>query len=143
MLSLSKHEDANQKPVILRQAQDKDWAFLIIWSTHAWLRVVERFLGRLCFEERLERDLHRSENHASFRWSGRGGDRGRFFETVDGETKARLSAVFLENAVLVIREQDLSVPQLLEAVQLFAEVFRQHNTRFSLPECPLFHYLSN
>ena len=49
---------------------------------------------------------------------------------VDGETKARLNAAFSENAVLVIREQDLSAPQLLEALQLFGEVFRQHNTRF-------------
>ena len=62
---------------------------------------------------------------------------------VDGETKARLNAAFSESAVLVIREQDLSAPQLLEALQLFGEVFRQHNTRFSLPECPLIHYLSN
>ena len=61
---------------------------------------------------------------------------------VDGETKARLNAAFSESAVLVIREQDLSARQLLEAVQLFGEVFRQHNTRFSLRECPLFHYLS-
>ena len=84
MLSLSKHEDANQKPVILRQAQDKDWALLIIWSTRAWLRVAERLvliLRRLCFEERLKGDLYESENHAAFRWSGRGGDRGRSFET--------------------------------------------------------------
>ena len=62
---------------------------------------------------------------------------------VDGETKARLNAAFSENTVLVIREQDLLAPQLLEAVQLFGEVFRQHNTRFSSPECPLIHYLSN
>ena len=41
---------------------------------------------------------------------------------VDGETKARLSAAFFENAVLVIREQNLSAPQLLEAVQLFGSV---------------------
>jgi len=62
---------------------------------------------------------------------------------VDGETKAQLNAAFSENAVLVIREQDLSAPQLLEAVQLFGDVFGQHNTRFSLPECPLIHCLSN
>ena len=55
---------------------------------------------------------------------------------VDGETKARLNAAFFENAVLVIREQDLSAPQLLEALQLFGEVFRQHNTRFSVARMP-------
>ncbi|MEC7535961.1 MAG: TauD/TfdA family dioxygenase, partial [Pseudomonadota bacterium] len=26
---------------------------------------------------------------------------------------------------------------------MFGKVFRQHNTRFFLPECPLIHYLSN
>ena len=43
----------------------------------------------------------------------------------------------------MIREQDLSAPQLLEAVCLFGRVFRQHNIRFFLPECLLIHYPSN
>ena len=43
----------------------------------------------------------------------------------------------------MFREQHLSPPQLLEAVQMFGEIFPQHNSRFSLPECPLIHYISN
>ena len=62
---------------------------------------------------------------------------------VDGETKARLNAAFSENAVLVIREQDLSAPQLLEAVCCLPKCSANTIPGFSLPECPLIHYLSN
>jgi alpha-ketoglutarate-dependent taurine dioxygenase len=62
---------------------------------------------------------------------------------VDDATRARLNKAFSEHSVLCIRDQDLSAPQMLDAVRLFGEVFRQHNTRFALPECPLIHYLSN
>jgi taurine dioxygenase len=62
---------------------------------------------------------------------------------VDAETRARLNAAFSENSVLAIRDQDLTAPQLRDAVQVFGEIFRQHNTRFALPDCPEIHYLSN
>jgi taurine dioxygenase len=62
---------------------------------------------------------------------------------VDAETKARLNAAFSERSVLAVRDQNLSAPQMLDAVRLFGEVFRQHNTRFALPDCPEIHYLSN
>lgn len=62
---------------------------------------------------------------------------------VDAETKARLNAAFSEHSVLAVRDQDLTAPQMLRAVQVFGAVFRQHNTRFALPECPEIHYLSN
>jgi len=62
---------------------------------------------------------------------------------VDDATRAALNAAFSEHSVLAIRNQTLTAPQLLEAIQLFGPVFRQHNTRFALPECPLIHYLSN
>jgi taurine dioxygenase len=45
--------------------------------------------------------------------------------------------------VLVFRDQRLSPQQLFAAVQLFGDVFPQHNTRFALPECPQIHYISN
>jgi len=45
--------------------------------------------------------------------------------------------------VLVFRDQHLTPHQLLAAVEQFGEVFRQHDPRFSLPECPLVHYISN
>ena len=56
---------------------------------------------------------------------------------------ARLNQAFVERSVLVIREQQLEPAQLLEAVQLFGDVFVQHNNKFALPECPQIHYISN
>jgi len=58
-------------------------------------------------------------------------------------TRVALSRAFVENSVLVIREQRLSPHELLGAVQQFGDVFPQHNTRFALPECPQIHYISN
>ena len=49
----------------------------------------------------------------------------------------------MEHSVLVIRDQTLTPPQVLAAVELFGPVFHQHNTRFALPECPQIHYISN
>lgn len=57
--------------------------------------------------------------------------------------KADLNRAFVEHGVLVIRDQALEPRQVLAAVELFGEVFRQHNTRFALPDCPQIHYLSN
>jgi taurine dioxygenase len=57
--------------------------------------------------------------------------------------RARLNQAFVRHSVLVFRGQRLSPQQLLDAVQLFGEVFPQHNTRFALPECPQIHYISN
>ena len=64
-------------------------------------------------------------------------------EPVDGALRDRLNRAFVEHSVLVFRDQHLSPHQLLSAVQLFGEVFPQHNTRFALPECPQIHYISN
>lgn len=64
-------------------------------------------------------------------------------QPVDEETKDRLNQAFADHSVLAIRNQPLSPEQLYEAVQVFGEVFRQHNTRFALPECPLISYLCN
>lgn len=54
-----------------------------------------------------------------------------------------LQELFSARSVLVFRNQSLEPAQLLSAVQQFGDVFEQQNTRFSLPECPLIHYLSN
>jgi taurine dioxygenase len=62
---------------------------------------------------------------------------------VDAGLRERLNRAFVTHSVLVFRDQHLSPPELLAAVQLFGEVFPQHNTRFALPECPLIHYISN
>ena len=64
-------------------------------------------------------------------------------QPVDAVLRERLNRAFVEHSVLVFRDQNLSPRQMLDAVQLFGEVFPQHNTRFALPECPQIHYLSN
>ncbi|MBT5110165.1 MAG: TauD/TfdA family dioxygenase [Rhodospirillaceae bacterium] len=62
---------------------------------------------------------------------------------IDAEVRARLNKAFVDHSVLVMRDQTLSAPQMLDAVKLFGEVFHQQNTRFALPECPEIHYISN
>jgi taurine dioxygenase len=62
---------------------------------------------------------------------------------IDDTLRERLNHAFSEHSVLVVRDQHLSPQQVLEAVQLFGEVFPQQDKKFSLPECPLIHYVSN
>ena len=64
-------------------------------------------------------------------------------QRVDQASRERLNCAFVEHSVLVFRDQHLSPLQLFAAVQLFGDVFPQHNTRFALPECPQIHYISN
>jgi taurine dioxygenase len=64
-------------------------------------------------------------------------------QPVDELLRQRLNRAFVAHSVLVFRDQHLSPGQLLDAVAMFGEVFPQHNSRFSLPECPLIHYISN
>jgi taurine dioxygenase len=64
-------------------------------------------------------------------------------DPLDTDTLATLRRLFSERSVLVMRKQSLQPADLLQAVELFGEVFEQQNTRFSLPECPQIHYLSN
>ena len=62
---------------------------------------------------------------------------------VDGATRAALNQAFIDHHVLVFRDQKMTAQQLLDAVQLFGEVFPQHNARHKIPDCPLVHYISN
>ena len=64
-------------------------------------------------------------------------------QPVADQERTVLNQVFVEHGVLVVRDQDLTPTQVLGAVQLFGTVFRQHNTRFAIPECPAIHYISN
>jgi taurine dioxygenase len=57
--------------------------------------------------------------------------------------RERLNRAFIDHSVLVIRDQKLSAPEFLEAMQLFGDIFPQHNSRFLVPECPMIHYISN
>jgi taurine dioxygenase len=59
------------------------------------------------------------------------------------DTKAALNRAFVDHSVLVFRDQSLSPPQLVDAVQLFGTIFPQHNARYKIPDCPMVHYISN
>ncbi len=62
---------------------------------------------------------------------------------LDVVTQNKLNKAFVDHSVLVIRDQTLTPTQLRDAVRHFGEIFPQHNTRFSLPDCSEIHYLSN
>ena len=64
-------------------------------------------------------------------------------QPVDPGLREQLNRAFADRSVLVFRDQKLDPQQVLAAVQLFGEVFPQHNTRFAIPECPQIHYISN
>jgi taurine dioxygenase len=64
-------------------------------------------------------------------------------QPVDSGVQEALNRAFSARSVLVVRNQHLTPQQVLQAVQLFGEVFPQHNTRFALPQCPQIHYISN
>jgi taurine dioxygenase len=64
-------------------------------------------------------------------------------EPLTAADRHRLNRAFVDHSVLVFRDQKLSAPQLLAAMQQFGDVLQQHNTKFALPECPQIHYISN
>src|SRR5476649_561265 len=64
-------------------------------------------------------------------------------QPADEATRAGLNQAFIDHAVLVIRDQKLSAPEFLQAMQIFGAIFPQHNSRFQVPECPEIHYISN
>jgi len=54
-----------------------------------------------------------------------------------------LNRAFVKHSVLVIRNQNLTPQQMVAAVGYFGSIFEQQNKRFSIPECPEIHYISN
>ncbi len=64
-------------------------------------------------------------------------------QPVTPEVRATLNRIFVQHAVVVVRQQTLNPAQVLAAVQNFGLVFQQHNTRFAVPDCPEIHYISN
>jgi taurine dioxygenase len=62
---------------------------------------------------------------------------------IDNTICARMNQAFVDHSVLVIRDQKLSAPEFLQAMQLFGDIFPQHNPRFQVPGCPMIHYISN
>ncbi len=62
---------------------------------------------------------------------------------LDAATRARLHAAAVEHVALVIRDQQFTPQEYLEAVGLFGEPMEQHFTQYALPDCPLVHEVSN
>ena len=62
---------------------------------------------------------------------------------IDKKLKIKLNDLFIENKVLVIRKQFLNPNEFQKAAEIFGKIFRQHNSKFSLKENPLVHYISN
>ena len=64
-------------------------------------------------------------------------------KVLEKSIKMKLQKLFVDNSVLVVRNQDLNPNQFQKCAEIFGEVFKQHNSRFSLKENPLVHYISN
>ena len=64
-------------------------------------------------------------------------------KVIDKKLKIKLNDLFVENKVLVIRKQFLNPNEFHKAAEIFGKIFRQHNSKFSLKENPLVHYISN
>jgi taurine dioxygenase len=64
-------------------------------------------------------------------------------EPLNASTQSALNGAFLDHSVLVIRDQKLTAPEFMKAMENFGEMFPQHNSRFQVPECPMIHYVSN
>ncbi len=67
----------------------------------------------------------------------------RLSEQLSESARARLRQAFTDHSVLVFRDQWLDAPQVMDAVKIFGEIFPQHNAKFSIPDYPLVHYISN
>ena len=64
-------------------------------------------------------------------------------KVIDKNLKIKLNDLFVENKVLVVRKQFLNPNEFQKAAEIFGNIFRQHNSKFSLKENPLVHYISN
>ena len=66
-----------------------------------------------------------------------------FSKPVEKDFVKILNRAFVEHSILVIRNQKLTPQQMVVAVGYFGSIFEQQNKRFSIPECPEIHYISN
>ena len=64
-------------------------------------------------------------------------------QPVSESDRAAMNRAFVERSVLVVRDQALTPPQVVEAVSLFGTIFPQQNTKFAIADCPQIHYVSN
>ena len=54
-----------------------------------------------------------------------------------------LNKLFIKSSVLVIRNQNLDPNEFYKSAEIFGDIFKQHNSRFSLKENAKVHYISN
>ena len=66
-----------------------------------------------------------------------------FSKPVEKDFVKILNRAFVDHSILVIRNQELTPQQMVVAVGYFGSIFEQQNKRFSIPECPEIHYISN
>ena len=64
-------------------------------------------------------------------------------KVIDKKLKIKLNDLFVENKVLVLRKQSMNPNEFQRAAEIFGKIFKQHNSKFSLKENPLVHYISN
>ena len=64
-------------------------------------------------------------------------------EVVKNKIKLQLQKLFIENSILVVRNQELNAIEFQKCAEIFGDIFKQHNTKFSIKENPLVHYISN
>ena len=57
--------------------------------------------------------------------------------------KKKLNELFIKSSVLVIRNQTLDPNEFYKSAEIFGDIFKQHNSRFSLKENTKVHYISN
>lgn len=64
-------------------------------------------------------------------------------EPLPPAVRDELYQAWLKHSVLVVRGQDLTAHEMLNAAKRFGAPFVQHNTKFRLEDCPEVHYISN
>jgi taurine dioxygenase len=64
-------------------------------------------------------------------------------EPMDEDAKAAVNKAFVDNVVLVFRDQDITAPQFFEAAKQLGEPMPQQMSQFKVPECPMVSYISN
>jgi len=64
-------------------------------------------------------------------------------QPIDAETKARLNQALLDHVALVIRGQDLSASEFVDAIAVFGEPMEQHYSQFQHPDHPMVQIVSN
>lgn len=64
-------------------------------------------------------------------------------QPIDAETRRALNAAWIENAVLVVRDQKLSPPQFAEVAGIFGQILEQQLKQYTLPDFPLVGTISN